>query len=402
MMGKRELAVVLGIRPDIIRASIILNLLQSDKRANVRFIWSGQHYSENLKDIFFRQLNVRAPDIELNAGGETDSEIVASVIRKLYDVLRELRPTAAVFLGDNNTTMGCLAAAQLNIPIVHVEGCMRSYDWRMPEEKYRLIVDHLSDIIYAYLDEYKQQGIAEGLSPQAILVTGNPIVDVLQKFYYARQDYYGKLGDERFFARRNIRKREYYLMTCHRRENVEDPSSLKSILELVGEAGRMVYFPASYRTQKALKAASLRVPDNVKVTDPVGYDEFLVLITNSLGVFSDSGTVIEEACVLNIPSVQLRKSTERPQVYDVGASVKFDPTAPDQYSADRVLAKLRAIQGRSWSNPFGDGRASERIASDLLQKLEKNDFGRHKPADYPFDIGHSFREDALDKLLPKN
>ncbi|HMG04551.1 MAG TPA: UDP-N-acetylglucosamine 2-epimerase, partial [Chthoniobacterales bacterium] len=173
---KKKLAFILGIRPDVIRACCVLNALRAHKEFETVFIWSGQHYSDNLKDIFFRELNVAPPDIELNVGGETDAEVSAGVISRLYPVLAELKPEVAVFLGDTNTVMGCLAAAQLNIPIVHIEGCMRSYDWRMPEEKYRGTIDHLADIIYTYFDEYKKQGVDEGLNPKSIVVIQNLIV----------------------------------------------------------------------------------------------------------------------------------------------------------------------------------------------------------------------------------
>lgn len=394
-MARKRLAVILGIRPDVIRASIILELLQSATECDLQFIWSGQHYSDNLKDIFFRQLNVRRPNIELNVVGETDAEITAATVQRLFPVLEKLKPEAAVFLGDTNTVMGCLAAAQLNIPIVHIEGCMRSYDWRMPEEKYRTTIDHLSDVIYAYLNEYKQQGIAEGLNPESILVTGNPIVDVLNKYYFKRSDYYQKKADEEFFRERKLKKSEYYLMTCHRRENVHDLGSLTSILKLVGAADHPIYFPASYRTQRVLMETALQLPPNVIMVDPVGYEEFLILMANSLGVFSDSGTVVEEACILQVPSVQMRRSTERPQVYDVGACAKFNPTNPERYPAPEILAKLEALRGRRWANRFGDGKSSERIASDILRRLQEDDFLRHRPVDYHIDISRSFREDGL-------
>jgi len=302
---------------------------------------------------------------------------------------------ATIFLGDTNTVMGCLASAQLNIPIVHIEGCMRSYDWRMPEEKYRTITDHLSDVIYAYLDEYKQQGIAEGLNPDCIIVTGNPIVDVLNKYYFSRKDYFAKKADATFFADRSITKHHYYLMTCHRRENIGDLDSLNNILQLIGSTDRIVYFLASYRTQKTLKDNSLALPRNVIMVDPIGYEELLLLLTNSRGVISDSGTVIEEACTLQVPALQIRRSTERPQVYDVGACVKFDPTDPEKYPFNRVLAKLERLHGKTWTNPLGDGKASERIASDILQRAKEGSFDHHKPLDYHLDIRRSFREDGL-------
>src|SRR5215472_2398141 len=182
---KKKLAFILGIRPDVIRAALILDKLRRYEDMETVFIWSGQHYSDNLKNIFFRELDVGPAEIDLGCSGDTDAEMVASIISRLYPVLRDLDPSAAVFLGDTNTTTGALAAAQLNIPIVHIEGCMRSYDWRMPEEKYRTTIDHLSDVIYTYFDEYKKQGVREGLNPKNIVVVQNLIVDVLERYYFA-------------------------------------------------------------------------------------------------------------------------------------------------------------------------------------------------------------------------
>ena len=394
-MRKKRLAIILGIRPDVIRASLVLNSIRAMPEFDVKFIWSGQHYSDNLKDVFFRELGVKPPEIELNAGGNTDAEVSSAVIARLYPVLEELQPEAAVFLGDTNTVMGCLAAAQLNIPIVHIEGCMRSYDWRMPEEKYRGTIDHLSDVIYTYFEEYKQQGIAEGLNPDSIVLTTNPIVDVLNKYYFEKKVYYDRLADDEFFRSRGIERGEYYLMTCHRRENVHILQSLENILALLGATDRKIYFAASYRTQKVLKEHALRLPDNVIMVDPIGYEEMLVLMTNSRGVITDSGTVVEETCVLQIPSLQMRKSTERPQVYDVGSSVKFDPAEPERYPFETVYAKLESLYGKTWPNPLGDGHASERIVADLVTRLREGTFRRHRPSDYHLDIRRSYREDGL-------
>ncbi len=390
-----KIAFILGIRPDVIRGSIILELLQASLGSQLVFIWSGQHYSDNLKDVFFRELSVRPPDIELDAAGERDADIVGRLIPQLGDIFERLQPDVAVFLGDTNTVMGCIAAAHLNIPIVHIEGCMRSYDWRMPEEKYRSTIDHLSDVIYAYLDEYKEQGVREGLNPRSIVVTGNPIVDILQKYYFGRQAYYEDLADNVFFRARGLIRGEYFLMTCHRRENVHDPSSLRNILALVAATDRTVYFPASYRTQRAIRRFGLPIPPNLTVVDPIGYDEFLILMTHSRGVLTDSGTVVEEACILQVPAVQMRRSTERPQVYDVWACVKFDPTVAEHYPADRVLHKLEKLFGRRWPNPFGDGRASQRIVDDLLERLGGGGFNLHRPADYHIDLTRAFREDPF-------
>ena len=177
----KDIAIILGIRPDVIRASKILKLLDNQNQIEFDFIWSGQHYSENMKDIFFNQLDVPKPNFEFSVNKSNDSTIVSSTIENLFNHFENHSYKAAVFLGDTNTVMGSIAAAQHNIPVVHIEGCMRSYDWRMPEEKYRTIIDHLSDRIYAYLESYKLQGLNEGISENVIKVTGNPIVDIINE-----------------------------------------------------------------------------------------------------------------------------------------------------------------------------------------------------------------------------
>lgn len=394
-MSKSKLAFILGIRPDVIRAALILQRLRSYEDIETVFIWSGQHYSDNLKSIFFRELNIAPAELDLECAGETDADVVASVISRLYPVLRDLQPVAAVFLGDTNTTTGALVAAQLNIPIVHIEGCMRSYDWRMPEEKYRTIVDHLADVIYAYVDEYKEQGVREGLNPDNIVLVGNPIVDILNCYYFSQKDKYAALATPEFFSVRGIDKGEFYLMTCHRRENL-NASTLQTILGLITESPRRVYFPASYRTQKEISAAELSLPSNLIMVDPVGYEELLCLLVNSRGVITDSGTVVEEACVLQVPSLQMRRSTERPQVYDVGSCVKFDPAEPDKYPAAEVFRKLEGLWGKPWRHGLGDGSSSERIASDLHRRIVNNEFARHRPEHYHVPIERSFRGDGLE------
>ena len=395
MSQKPHLCIVLGIRPDVIRASIFLNLIREDSRVKVTFIWSGQHYSDNLKDIFFKELGVKDPEIELGASGTNDAEVSSSIISKLYPVLERLKPDAAMFLGDTNTVISCIAAAQLNIPIIHFEGLMRSYDWRMPEEKYRGIIDHLSDIIYSYYPEYEKQGIAEGINPKGIVIVTNPIVDILNKYYYDKKDFFEKLASEDFFISRKLEKDNYYVATWHRRENVHIESSVKSILELLSQAPLTVYMPTSYRTQIVLKEMKLTIPNNVIIVDPVGYNEFLVLMTNSAGVITDSGTVVEETSVLGIPSLQMRKATERPQTYDSKSSVKFDPTRPEDYPAETIFKKLSFLSKTKWEHNLGDGKASERIYLDVVDKLINDRVSNHKREDYHLNTERSYREDGI-------
>ena len=384
------MVMVLGIRPDVIRASIMLRELRSRLGDDFKLIWSGQHYSDNLKDVFFRELEVAPPEIELNIEGETDSQLVASMIARLGEVFNEIKPSVAVFLGDTNTVTGTISAGQLNIPIVHIEGCMRSYDWRMPEEKYRTIADHLSDYIYAYLDAYKAQGVAEGIPESNIIVTGNPIVDVLEEYFLGGQLRMSKKQlTDLLGIKYKVIGENFYVMTCHRRENVENKASLIRILELASSVDGKVIFPAGYRTQQQLKRFGLKIPNNVTLVDPIGYLELLELIVASKGVLTDSGTIVEETAVLGIPAVQMRKATERPQVYEFRSAVKFDPSSESSISdAVKALDKLKA---HSWKHGFGDGKASYRIVDDLIERFNSNTFNGHQPTKYDPHSLLSFR-----------
>ena len=383
----KDLAIVLGIRPDVIRASKILKLLENQNEIDFDFLWSGQHYSENMKDTFFTQLNVPRPNFEFTVDKSNDSTIVSSTIENLYKHFETNKYKAVVFLGDTNTVMGSVAAAQHNIPIVHIEGCMRSYDWRMPEEKYRTVIDHLSDRIYAYLDSYKTQGLNEGISENIIKVTGNPIVDIINensKIFDSGVDY---LDDEVL----SLSNENFVLVTCHRRENILNEDSLKNIISLLNTIDdRNIIFPMGYKTQEVLKNSNIQLNTNIKVLDPIGYLEFMYLLKNSNYVATDSGTVVEEACILNVPSIQMRYSTERPEVYDVRASVKFDPTN-NLVDSNEVIGAVMNLN-RGWSHPFGDGNSSEIIVKDLIELSNSNTFKRHSPKDYPFDTSRSFKE----------
>lgn len=380
MKPQGPLLLVLGIRPDIIRASLIIRMLRERLGEDFLFAWSGQHYSDNLRDVFFRELDVAAPDYDLNVSGSTDAEIVASMILATEQLIERVSPAAVVFLGDTNTVMGAVAVATKNIPIVHIEGCMRSYDWRMPEEKYRTVIDHLADVIYAYLPAYKLQGELEGLDPERIVVTGNPIVDVLEEFFLNGKIRLDLNQKEELLSKYVLQADGYYVMTCHRRENVENTHALQQILNFAGAAGYPVVFAAGYRTQREMRERGIRVPSNLRVLDPIGYQELLELMVSSRGVITDSGTVVEETSVLAVPSIQIRTATERPQVYDCGSSIKFDPHlqhSPESFPKYFVAAEARKQAG--WSHPFGDGKASQRIVEDLVSRYVAGAFARGVP-----------------------
>ena len=381
----KDIALILGIRPDVIRASKIIKLLKQSNEIDFDFIWSGQHYSENMKDVFFSQLNTPLPDFEFTIEVKNDATTVSSIINQTYKHLEENKYKAVMFLGDTNTVMGSIGVAQHNIPIIHIEGCMRSYDWRMPEEKYRKTIDHLSDRIYSYLPSYKQQGINEGISDSIIKVTGNPIVDILEEFKEVFST------GEKFLDSNVIdfiRNEEFILATCHRRENIFDKRSLENIVNLLNQANKKIVFPMGYATQRQLKSFNLKLNKNILVIDPIGYLEFIYLLKKCNYSITDSGTVVEESCILGIPSIQMRYSTERPEVYDVNSSIKFDPTS--SYKYDEIHSNVNELTNSKWHHPFGDGTASKIIVEDIIKLSKENNFNKHNKDDYDFDISRSF------------
>ena len=384
----KDLAIILGIRPDVIRASKIIKLLSENNNITFDFIWSGQHYSENMKDVFFKQLNVPEPDVEFEIDTTSDASTVSSVIKNTFNHLENNSYKAVVFLGDTNTVMGSIGAAQQNVPIVHIEGCMRSYDWRMPEEKYRKTIDHLSDRIYAYLDSYKLQGLNEGISEDIIKVTGNPIVDIIQENQSIFDSGYETLDSKILDF---TGEGEFLLATSHRRENILNLDSLNNIVNLFNSSDMKIVFPAGYKTQEMLESYDLKLNSNVLMIDPLGYLEFMYLLKKSTFVMSDSGTVVEEACIMNVPSIQMRYSTERPEVYDVGASIKFDPSSKIT-NFQGYIEKVLKLVDTKWEQPFGDGKASNNIVDDLLELSDSNSFHKHNKENYPFDISNSFKE----------
>jgi len=396
---KKKIAIVLGIRPDIMRAALIMKHLEKAKDIKVIFIWSGQHYSYNMKGVWFKQLKVRKADYELGCRGETDAEISSKLIAKLHPLLQKVKPDAVAFLGDTNTTTACIAVCQLNIPLIHIEGCWHSYDWRMPEEKFRTMIDHLADVIYTYEEEYKQRGIAEGLNPKNIVVVKNPVVDILNKFYFKQKKRLEKKATPKFFKDRGIENGKYFLMTCHRRENVHIEKSFLTIMNMVKKAPLPVYFSASYRTQKVMKElkkkGKFKKPKNLIIVDPTSYEEILILITHAKAVFTDSGTMVEETSILNVPTVQIRKATERPQVYDTGGCVKFDPDQPKKYPPNLIFKKLEKIYGKKWKHTLGDGKSSERIAKDIIKRLRTGKIRGHEYKDLHLPYKRSVMEDKI-------
>ena len=355
--AKPRVAFVLGIRPDLVRAAPLFAKFKELATFDVTFIWSGQHYSANLKDSFINELGIPAPDVELEINTNDDISIVSSGIMQLGKYLESNKHECVMFLGDTNTVLLSLAASIQNIPIVHIEGCMRSFDINMPEERNRRMIDKISSRIYAYLPRYKSIGILEGIPEESIITTGNLAVDAVH--YFMSLNSWNKFQNKAFEWRKSLGiDNKYVLMTCHRRENINSEAALRKIIYFAGERDLQVIFPAGYATQRKIKEFKISLPTNIILTDPLEYSLFLPSLLSADLVLTDSGTVVEESSILGVPSVQLRRSTERPEVYWSGSSIKFDPHSLEDLT-------IRANFPKEWVHNLGNGDAASVIIKDL-------------------------------------
>ncbi|MDD5038134.1 MAG: UDP-N-acetylglucosamine 2-epimerase (non-hydrolyzing) [Dehalococcoidales bacterium] len=355
-----KIAVILGTRPEIIKMSPVVRELE--RRAVDFFILhTGQHYSYNLDGVFFQQLKLRRAKYNLEAGSGSHAEETGKMLIGIEKVLVEERPDAILVEGDTNSVLaGALGAAKLGIKVGHVEAGLRSYDRSMPEEINRVITDHLSDYLYAPTSRSKDILLGEGIPAGKIFVTGNTIVDaVYQNLKIAREK-----GNA--LSALNIKPEEYFLVTLHRQENVDNRARFVSILEglsrVAVELDKKLIYPVHPRSRKMITGFDIK-PQHLILTEPVDFLSFLQLESSARLIFTDSGGVQEEACILNVPCVTIRDNTERPETIEVGANILAGA------SPDKILegARIMLRRDKNWTNPFGDGKASERIVKIVTE-----------------------------------
>ena len=355
-----EIGIVLGTRPEIIKLSPVIRELE--KRNEEYFvIHTGQHYSYNLDKIFFEELDLPEPEYRLDVGSGTHAEQTARIMVGVERIVGERKPSVVVVQGDTNSTLGgALAPRKIQIPVAHVEAGLRSRDWRMPEEINRIIVDHISSYLFAPTPEARKNLVGEGILEERIWVTGNTVVDAV---YQNRE-----IAEEKSEILKNLGiKREYGVLTLHRAENVDDPGILRDILEGVREVSREyvdLIFPMHPRTRKRIREffpEFLEDPGRIRIVGPLGYLDFLKLEAHASIVLTDSGGIQEEACILQVPCVTLRTSTERPETVRVGANVVAG------VKREGIVRAVEEMMGRKgWKNPFGDGEASKKIVDVLV------------------------------------
>ena len=326
-----------------------------------RLVHTGQHYDEKLSESFFRQLNIPAPDANLEVGSGSQATQTASIMVKFEEELMANPADYVLVVGDVNSTMACaIVAKKLNTKVIHVEAGLRSYDLQMPEEINRLVTDALADVFFTTTPEAGYNLVEKGAPKESICFVGNTMIDTL----VANLD---RLQKPELLDELSLRPGSYLTMTLHRPSNVDEEAKLESLIQLIGEksGNKTVVFPVHPRTRQNLEKLS-GLPKNVHLTDPLGYLEFMYLIKNAFAVVTDSGGIQEETTFLGVPCLTLRENTERPETVTIGTN---ELLGMDVEAIEKAFDKLNSNQWKKGIVPaLWDGKTAERIV-DVLLKL---------------------------------
>ncbi|MFL2597313.1 MAG: non-hydrolyzing UDP-N-acetylglucosamine 2-epimerase [Flavobacteriaceae bacterium] len=322
-MGQELLNVVtiVGTRPEIIRLSRVISKLNESKSIKHTLIHTGQNYDYNLNQIFFEELGIKKPDIFLEAAGSTAAETIGNIIIKTEPTLKKLNPDALLVLGDTNSCLSAIVAKKYKIPIFHMEAGNRCFDQNVPEETNRKIVDHIADINLPYSSIGREYLLKEGISADRIIKTGSPMNEVL-KFYF------DKIKQSSILKSLNIKKGAYFVVSSHREENVDNPKKLSTLIStlnsLVEKYNYPIIFSTHPRTRNQLEKVNVNPSNKIQFIDPLGFIDYNALQLNSFVVLSDSGTISEEASILNFKSINIRSSHERPEAMEEAAVMFTD------------------------------------------------------------------------------
>lgn len=315
-MAKSKIMVVVGTRPEIIRLAETIKKI--DHYFNLVLVHTGQNYDHNLNQVFFDELELRAPDYYLDAPGETLGETVGNIIAKTYDTMVKESPDALVILGDTNSCLAAYSAKRLKIPIFHMEAGNRCFDFNTPEEINRRVVDHLSDINLAYSNNAKQYLISEGKTKDEVFVTGSPMTEIIHK-------YTAKIDASEILGKLGIEAGKYFVVSLHREENLDIGDNFQIVcttLNAVAVKYNMpIIFSTHPRTQKRIESEGIQFNELIKSMPAMGFFDYNKLQKNAYCVLSDSGTICEEGTIQHFPAVSVRTAQERPEGLDAGTLI---------------------------------------------------------------------------------
>jgi UDP-N-acetylglucosamine 2-epimerase (non-hydrolysing) len=347
---------LVGTRPEIIRLSRVLAVL--NKHTQHVLVHTGQNYDYELNQIFFEQLGIQKPNHFLEAVGKSPAETIGNVISKTDLVLQQESPDAVLVLGDTNSCLGVIAAKKRKIPIFHMEAGNRSFDERVPEESNRRIVDHISDINLPYSDHAREYLLREGIPPERVIKTGSPLFEVLS-FYKE------KIDASEVLSNLKLRASEFFLVSCHREENVDSKQNLSKLVSLLNalasKFGKPIIVSAHPRTRDRLDRLGLPLHKEVRLLKPLGFFDYVHLQQTAIAVLSDSGSITEESSILNFPALNIRESHERPEGMEEGAVMLTG------LETTRVLEALSVLK----IQPRGESRALRLVADYSMPNVSE-------------------------------
>ncbi len=358
--SKPHLAVIVGTRPNFVKAAPFLRTAKDHPRFDYTIIHTGQHFDQNMSEIFFEELGISQPDIFLDVGAGRHSEKLARMFDTMKEIFKHYKFDAVVVFGDVNSTLaGALAAIKNNTRLIHIEAGLRSHDKRMPEETNRVIVDHLAHLHFVTEPAGVENLKSEGVKDKKIHLVGNIMIESLEL-------YRDKIRDSTILDRLGLRSKGYVLVTIHRQENTDSKRMMGDILTLIKGLSLtyQVVFPLHPGTQKLIKEYGLESElEGLTVIEPIGYFDFLKLTQDSRGVVTDSGGIQEETSHLGIPCCTLRDNTERPITLELGSNKLFPITEATVESMIEHLDRQDFVPGPI---PLWDTGVSKRIF-DVLE-----------------------------------
>jgi len=365
---------ILGTRPEIIKMAPVIKALQKKRDVNILIIHSGQHYDFEMSQILFDELNLPSADINLKVGSGTHSTQTAKMLIHYEEVITKYKPNLVLAEGDTNTVVAAgLASIKLQVPFGHVEAGLRCYDRTMPEEINRTLADDCAEICFAPNEWAALNLLYEGIPPHKIFVTGNPIVDqclLIKNKLNKQSNIISKFG---------LNKKQFLLVTLHRSETVDNKEKLEKIINsFLKMEDLYIVFPLHPRTRKKLiqydLLSNLQKAIHIKLTSPLGYFDFLNLLTHTKIVITDSGGIQEEAFTYGKPCITLRDNTERPETIWAGANFLVGNNGYKIEQKVRTILNDTGFEDRikKIKNPFGDGLAGEKIASICIEQCKKN------------------------------
>ena len=331
---------IAGTRPELIRLCVIIEKL--DKLVDHTFVYTNQNYDYNLSGLFFEELKIRKPDYYFIGESKSFSKFMSSAFEQFEDILIKERPDKILILGDTNSGLLALVARKFNIPVYHCEAGNRCYDDRVPEESNRRVIDALSTYNLPYTENSKQNLLREGYDKNHVFKIGNPIYEVLTKFRHEiyLSDIEQKLG---------IEGEKFVLVTAHRAENVDNLKTLKSIITALNCISKQfkVIFSIHPRTRDKIEKYNIVFSDNIVMSRPLGFFDFVNLEKSAKVVISDSGTLVEECCIFNVPSITIRRTTERQETIECGSNILSGVEFRD------IITSFKAVINRqnTWTPP---------------------------------------------------